>query len=185
MKISLIVAFDENRLIGRDNGLPWHLPADLKHFKTLTMGHHMIMGRKTFESIGKPLPGRTSVIITRQTDYHADGCIVTQNFTEAMMQCAGQEEIFIIGGAQIFECTLPLADTLYITQIHHTFEGDTFFPEIKSSEWKKSAEKGMKVMRRTSGRTLSLPIRRSDFCGCVDATSLIKSNKNIRQLSAY
>lgn len=135
MKISLIVAFDENRLIGRDNGLPWHLPADLKHFKTLTMGHHMIMGRKTFESIGKPLPGRTSVIITRQTDYHADGCIVTQNFTEAMMQCSGQEEIFIIGGAQIFECTLPLADTLYITQIHHTFEGDTFFPEIKSSEW--------------------------------------------------
>ncbi|MBK6639810.1 MAG: dihydrofolate reductase [Bacteroidetes bacterium] len=88
MKISLIVAFDENRLIGRDNGLPWHLPADLKHFKTLTMGHHMIMGRKTYESIGKPLPGRTTVIITRQTDYLAEGCIVTQNFTEAMMQCA-------------------------------------------------------------------------------------------------
>ncbi|MBK7391356.1 MAG: dihydrofolate reductase [Bacteroidetes bacterium] len=135
MKISLIVAFDENRLIGRDNGLPWHLPADLKHFKALTMGHHMIMGRKTYESIGKPLPGRTTVIVTRQTDYLAEGCIVTQNFTEAMMQCAGQSEVFIIGGAQIFECTLPLADTLYVTQIHHAFEGDTFFPEIKLSEW--------------------------------------------------
>ena len=145
MKISLIVAFDENRLIGRDNGLPWHLPADLKHFKSLTMGHYMIMGRKTFESIGKPLPGRTSVIITRQTDYVAEGCIVTQNFTEAMMSCTGQSEIFIIGGAQIFECTLPLADKLYITQIHHGVEGDTFFPEINIAEWELISEEEHKA----------------------------------------
>lgn len=136
MKLSLIVAFDKNRLIGRDNGLPWHLPADLKHFKSLTMGHHMIMGRKTFESIGKPLPGRTTVIITRQKNFMAEGCIVVHHLDDALAYCSKEEEVFIIGGAQIFNCTLPLADHLYITEIDHAFEGDTHFPEILPEEWK-------------------------------------------------
>ncbi len=135
MKISIIVAFDENRLIGRDNGLPWHLPADLKHFKSITMGHHMIMGRKTFDSIGKPLPGRVSVIVTRQKDLKIEGCMVVNTLDEALEKCKGQEEVFIIGGAQIFNCTMPMATDLYITQIHHQFEGDTHFPEISEKEW--------------------------------------------------
>ena len=140
MLLSIIVAFDENRLIGKNNQLPWHLPADLKHFKQITMGHHMIMGRKTFESIGKPLPGRTSVIITRQTDYVQEGCVVVNTLEQAMIACKDQKEIFVIGGAQIFECTLPLADKLYITKIHHTFEGDTWFPEIPEEHWKVESE---------------------------------------------
>ncbi len=135
MKISLIVAFDENRLIGNNNALPWHLPADLKHFKQITMGHHMIMGRKTFDSIGKPLPGRTSIIITRKKDFKIEGCIVVNTLNEALKKCEDQDEVFIIGGAQIFECTLPIATDLFITQIHHSFGGDTFFPEIPDSYW--------------------------------------------------
>lgn len=136
MKISIIVAFDENRLIGRNNELPWHLPADLKHFKTITMGHHIIMGRKTYDSIGKPLPGRVSVIITRQQDLHIENCMVVNNLEAALEKCKGQDEIFIIGGAQIFKYAMPLATDLYITQIHTTFQGDTYFPEIPAHEWK-------------------------------------------------
>jgi dihydrofolate reductase len=136
MHISIIVAFDQNRLIGKNNGLPWHLPADLKHFKNITMGHHMIMGRKTFESIGKPLPGRVTIIVTRQHNYKVEGCISVNTFQHAIDYCQNQEEVFIIGGAQIFECALPLATKLYITKIHHSFEGDTHFPEIDSRIWK-------------------------------------------------
>src|SRR6187401_2586841 len=108
MRISIIVAFDENRLIGKDNALPWHLPADLKFFKSITMGHHMIMGRKTFESIGKPLPGRTSVIITRQQNLEFEGCIVVNSLEEALEKCKSEDEVFIIGGAEIFKYSLPL-----------------------------------------------------------------------------
>lgn len=135
MILSIIVIFDEHRLIGRDNGLPWHLPADLKHFKSITMGHSMIMGRKTFESIGKPLPGRQSVVITRKKGYQPDGTAVVNSLEGAMQLCASEEEVFVIGGAQIFEQALPLASKLYITQIHHVFEGDTFFPEIQQEHW--------------------------------------------------
>lgn len=136
MKLSIIVAFDINRLIGKNNQLPWHLPADLKHFKSITMGGHMIMGRKTFDSIGKPLPGRTSIIITRQKNYTQPGCLVVHSLDEALEICKNQEEVFIIGGAQIFECTMPIADRLYITQIQNKFEGDTYFPEISEDLWK-------------------------------------------------
>ena len=136
MKLSIIVAFDENRLIGKNNSLPWHLPADLKHFKNITMGHHMIMGRRTYESIGKPLPGRVSVIVTRQKNFMADSCVIFHSLNEAIQYCENQNEVFIIGGAQIFECAMPLATRLYITQIHHAFEGDTWFPEINITEWK-------------------------------------------------
>jgi len=135
MKLSIIVAFDENRLIGNNNNLPWHLPADLRHFKKITMGHHMIMGRRTFESIGKPLPGRTSVIVTRQKNYMAQGCIIVNSLDEALLYCNNQDEVFIIGGAQIFECALPLAAKLYVTRILQAFKGDTWFPEISGDEW--------------------------------------------------
>ena len=135
MKISIVVAFDQNRLIGKNNELPWHLPADLKHFKSITMGHHMVMGRKTFDSIGKPLPGRTSVVITRQHGLQIEGCIVVNNLEEALEYCKGQLEIFIVGGAEIFKWALPLCTDLYVTQIHHQFSGDTWFPEIKTDEW--------------------------------------------------
>jgi dihydrofolate reductase len=136
MHLSIIVAFDRNRLIGKNNLLPWHLPADLKHFRTLTMGHHMIMGRRTYESIGKPLPGRVSVVITRQKGLEIPGCIVVNDFDEAIESCGAQEEVFVIGGAEIFNCTMPLATRLYITRIDHAFEGDTWFPEINPSDWK-------------------------------------------------
>ena len=134
--IAIVVAAAENNVIGKDNGLIWHLPADLRHFKQVTMGHPMLMGRKTFESIGKPLPGRTSIIITTQKDYAAKGCIVTHSLQEAVEQAkALDEEICIIGGAEIYRQALPLTDSIYLTRIHHSFEGDVFFPEIKEEEW--------------------------------------------------
>jgi len=136
MILSIIVAFDQNRVIGKDNKLPWHLPADLKHFKSLTMGHHMIMGRKTYESIGRPLQGRTTVIVTRQADFAAPGCLVAGSFDEALSFVKNDNEAFVIGGAQIFDIAMNKCNKIYTTLIHHRFEGDTFFPEINSGKWK-------------------------------------------------
>jgi dihydrofolate reductase len=136
MRISIIVAFDKNRLIGSNNALPWHLPADLQHFKKLTMGHHMIMGRKTFESIGKALPGRTSVIITSNPLWAAPGCISAPDLPMALEACEDAPEVFLIGGARVFSEGLRYADRLFITLIDHSFEGDTWFPEIDAAVWK-------------------------------------------------
>lgn len=133
--ISLIVAIADNRVIGKDNQLIWHSPADLKRFKQLTMGHHMVMGRKTFDSIGKALPGRTSVVITRQQDWKKENVITADSLQTALNLCGNDSEIFIIGGAQIFASALPLADKIYLTHIHHTFDGDVFFPELKEDHW--------------------------------------------------
>ena len=134
--IAIVVAAAKNNVIGKDNGLIWHLPADLRHFKQMTLGHPMLMGRKTFESIGKPLPGRTSIIITTQKDYAAEGCIVTHSLQAAIEQATQlDEEICIIGGAEIYRQALPLTDKIYLTRIHHSFEGDVFFPELKQEEW--------------------------------------------------
>lgn len=133
--ISIIVAMSENRVIGKDNKLIWHLPADLKRFKQLTMGHHVIMGRKTFESIGRVLPGRTFIIVTRQKDFQFPGCLVADSIEKAIELCKNDAESFIIGGAQIYNQALPLADKIYLTQIHQSFEGDVFFPEINKEEW--------------------------------------------------
>ncbi|WP_369899853.1 dihydrofolate reductase [Bacillus manliponensis] len=134
--ISLLVAMDKNRVIGKDNDLPWHLPADLAYFKKVTMGHHIIMGRKTFESIGRPLPGRTNVIITRNTDYKVEGCQVIHSIDDVKkMSEETNEELFVIGGAEIFKEVLSFANRLYITKIEEEFEGDTFFPEVSESEW--------------------------------------------------
>lgn len=154
MILSIIVAFDERRLIGRDNGLPWHLPADLKHFKSITMGHSMIMGRKTFESIGKPLPGRRSVVVTRKKGYLPEGVTVVHSLEEALQLCSGEDEVFVIGGAQIFEQAMPLASKLYITQIHHIFEGDTFFPEIAREHWNLISTENHESDEKTHGLIL-------------------------------
>ncbi|MGJ7921821.1 dihydrofolate reductase [Neobacillus sp. LXY-4] len=134
--ISLIWAMDENRVIGQNNQLPWHLPGDLKFFKQTTMGKPIAMGRKTFDSIGRLLPGRENIIITRNLDYSYQGCTVLHSVQE-LTQYAKQldQEVFIIGGAEIFKQSLPFADRLYITKIYHSFEGDTYFPEINLDEW--------------------------------------------------
>ncbi len=136
--ISLLVAMDNNRLIGKDNDLPWHLPADLAYFKRVTMGHSIVMGRKTFDSIGRPLPGRENIIITRNTDYKADWCKVIHSIEEVLEMNQEDKELFIIGGAEIFKEVLPHADRLYITEIDAVFEGDTFFPAFPLSEWQKT-----------------------------------------------
>lgn len=126
--ISLIVAHDKNYVIGYENGMPWHLPGDLKYFKDMTMGKPIIMGRKTFESIGRPLPGRRNIVITRNDKYHAQGIETVSSLDSALALVKDVPEIMVIGGAQIFEQAMPLADKLYITLINHEFKGDTYFP---------------------------------------------------------
>jgi len=148
--ISLIVAHDKNRVIGYKNQMPWHLPGDLKYFKETTMGKPLIMGRKTFESIGRPLPGRRNIVITRNKDYHHEGIEVASSFEEALKLAGDAEEIMVIGGGQIFKMALPMADRLYITHIDHAFEGDTYFPEYEE-EWK--AVSASEVYKATEGFT--------------------------------
>lgn len=134
--ISLMVAHDPNRVIGLNNDLPWHIPEDLAYFKETTMGKAMVMGRKTYESIGRPLPGRESIVITRNKDFTAEGVVVVHDIEEAIKQAKEYaEEVMIIGGAEIFRMTLDIADRLYITLIKNEYEGDTFFPSY-GPEWK-------------------------------------------------
>lgn len=127
--LSLIVAHTLNQVIGKNNDMPWHLPEDLKHFKTITMGAPIIMGRKTFESIGKPLPGRRNIVITQDRNWHHEGVDVVHSLDD-LVHGSSFKEGFIIGGAKIYQQTLPLVDKLYITLIHETIEGDTFFPKV-------------------------------------------------------
>ena len=136
--IALIVAMARNRTIGVNNTLPWRCPEDLKRFKALTMGHHMIMGRKTFDSIGRPLPGRTTVVLTRDQDLAVDGCVMARSLPEALAACAGDSEIFIVGGAEIYAQSLELADTLYLTEIQQDVEGDAHFPDFDRSAWRET-----------------------------------------------
>ena len=142
MRLSIIAAMSANRVIGNNNNLPWRLPADLKRFKSLTMGHHLIMGRKTFESIGKPLPGRTTVVITHQTGFAPEGVLVAHSIDQALDVVTGDDEVFVAGGAQIYQQMLPRADRLYLTSIHEEFEGDTNFPEFEESDWQLISEEG-------------------------------------------
>lgn len=144
--ISFLVAMDENRVIGIDNQLPWHLPEDLKYFKKVTMGHPIAMGRKTHESIGRILPGRENIVITRQHNYQSEGCTVFYSIKDFISYCQKQnDEIFVIGGAEIFKETFAFADRLYITFIHQDFDGDTYFPEFDFSQWNLlSSNKGPK-----------------------------------------
>jgi len=137
MKISIIVAQTENRVIGKDNDIPWYLPADLKYFKKVTTGHHIIMGRKCYESIGRPLPNRANVILTRRMDFHAEGCIVTHSLEEALDIARRNEETeaFIIGGGEIYNLAMPLVDQIYLTQVHTELEGDIYFPALDTNIW--------------------------------------------------
>jgi dihydrofolate reductase len=133
--LSTIVAASENNVIGKDNQLLWHLPDDLKHFKRTT-GHHVITGRKTFESQGKPLPHRTNIIVTRNPDYRAEGCLVVNSLDRALELAQADDEPFIIGGEQIYRMALQLVERIYLTRVHAEFDGDTFFPELEMDQWK-------------------------------------------------
>ena len=139
--IVLIAAVAENDTIGKNNELVWHLPDDFKRFKSLTSGHHIIMGRRTFESFVKPLPNRTHIIITRQKGYRADGCVVVDSVDKALQCCPIDDDTFVIGGGEIYSAMLPFADRLEITRVHHNFEGDARFPEIDPDEWKTTVRK--------------------------------------------
>ena len=133
--LSLIVAISDNQVIGREGQLPWHLSADLKRFKRLTMGHHIVMGRKTYDSIGRQLPGRTSIVLTRQPDWAVEGVVTATDFASALTQAGDDEEVFVIGGNQIYQLALPLVDRLYVTRVHATVQGDTYFPDITTDQW--------------------------------------------------
>ena len=136
MKISLIVAMASNRVIGLNNKMPWHLSADLKKFKKITMGSPVLMGRKTYESIGKPLPGRTNIVISRNLEYRQDGCLVVNDLNTALKKgCENAGEIFVIGGSDLYAAILPIANAIYLTIINREFEGDTFFPDIDLNDW--------------------------------------------------
>jgi dihydrofolate reductase len=137
--IVMIAAVAENNALGKNNELVWHLPNDFKRFKLLTSGHHIIMGRKTFESFPKPLPNRIHIIISRQKNYHPEGCIVVDSIEKAIAICPKSETSYIIGGAEIYNLGLPISDCLEITLVHHSFEADAFFPKINLEDWKMTA----------------------------------------------
>lgn len=138
--ISIIVAMDRNRLIGSGGSLPWHLPADLRYFKQTTMGKPVIMGRKTHQSIGKPLPGRLNIVVTRDREYPAPGCTVASSIDEAIDAAPDTEEIMIIGGAELYRQALPRAGRIYLTRIDAEFEGDIWFPQFDWNEWRVGEE---------------------------------------------
>jgi len=137
MILSIIVAMEKNSGIGFENQIPWHLPADLARFKKLTMGHHLVVGRKTYESIGSILPGRQMIVLSRNPDFEASGCLRAVSLNEAisLAEEAGEDELFIIGGAEIYQEALPLTDHLYLTVVQAKTEADTFFPELEESDW--------------------------------------------------
>ena len=136
MKISLIVAMANNRVIGLNNKMPWHLSADLKKFKKITMGSPILMGRKTYESIGRPLPGRTNMIVSRNPQYRQDGCQVFNDLKTALKKgCENADEIFVIGGSDLYQAILPIADAIYLTIINREFQGDAFFPDLDLNDW--------------------------------------------------
>jgi dihydrofolate reductase len=133
--VSLIVAVANNNVIGLNNTLPWHLPEDLKHFRALTTGHHIIMGRKTYESLNRLLPDRTTVIVTRNPDYRVEGAVIAHSLEDAIAQCQQDDEAFIIGGAELYKEALLVADKLYMTQIELEAAGDAYFPVFDKAEW--------------------------------------------------
>jgi dihydrofolate reductase len=138
--VIMIAAVSENNALGKNNDLLWHLPNDFKRFKEITSGHHIIMGRKTFESFPKPLPNRTHVIISRQNDFEHEGCIVVQNIEKALSVCPINENLYIIGGGEIYQQSISFADQLDITRVHHSFDADVYFPEIDPEIWELTSE---------------------------------------------
>ena len=141
-RLSLIVAMARNRVIGRGGRLPWRLPADQQRFKALTMGHHIVMGRKTWESIGRPLPGRESVVVTRNKAYQAAGATVVGSLAEALALARGDPETFVIGGEELYREALPLAERIYLTELEDDYPGDAFFPPLADGEWRAVQREG-------------------------------------------
>jgi dihydrofolate reductase len=145
MKVALIAAFSQNLVVGINNSLPWHLPEDLKYFKRTTSGKAIIMGRKTYESIGRPLPNRTNIVISRNTDFSAEGVVIVTSIEEAIKHAEsvntinGVDEVMIIGGAAIYQASLPMADRLYLTHVHANVDGDAYFPQVDFDQWKEVA----------------------------------------------
>ncbi|WP_433834931.1 dihydrofolate reductase [Flavobacterium anhuiense] len=133
--IIMIAAASENNALGKNNELVWHLPNDFKRFKSLTTGHHIIMGRKTFESFPKPLPDRIHIVISRQENYKPEGCIVVDSIEKAIALCPENDDSYVIGGGEIYNLALPFTDIIELTKVHHSFEADAFFPKINKSEW--------------------------------------------------
>jgi dihydrofolate reductase len=154
MRRALVVAVARNGVIGRDNALPWRLPADLAHFKKVTMGHPIVMGRRTYESIGKPLPGRKNIVITHNREYQAPGCIVVGSLDEAWDAAAGADEVCVIGGTTLFAETLPVADVIHLTEVEADVAGDTYFPRLDRGEWHER-----EVSRHDSDARHAYPIR--------------------------
>lgn len=136
MTLALIVAMSENRVIGREGRLPWRLSADLRRFKRLTLGHHLIMGRKTFESIGRVLPGRTSIVISRRAGYAIPEAAVASSLEAALQWAQGDPEVFVIGGGELYRLALPHAERIYLTLVHAQVEGDTLFPKLRPDDWR-------------------------------------------------
>ena len=143
--ITIIAAIAKNNALGKDNKLIWHLPADLKRFKKITSGHHIIMGRKTFESLGKPLPNRTTIIISRNKNYSVENCIVVNSLNDALLKAKADINPFILGGAEIYNQAIKIADILDLTIVHHNFEADVFFPEIDKKIWKETSRQDFKA----------------------------------------
>ncbi len=143
MIVSAIVAISKNRVIGKDNDIPWYLPADLKYFKRTTLNHHIIMGRKTFQSIGRPLPKRTNIVLTRNPYFVASNCLVAQSVEQALEMAYdnGETEAFIIGGGQIYELAMPFLDRVYLTEVDLEVEGTVFFPVLDTAFWKETTSK--------------------------------------------
>ncbi|WP_295769075.1 dihydrofolate reductase [uncultured Mucilaginibacter sp.] len=144
MNINIVVAIATNNAIGKDNELLWHLPNDLKHFRQLTTGHSIIMGRKTYDSVGKPLPKRRNIIVTRQ-EINIEGCEVVHSIDEALALCKNEPEVDIIGGAEIYTQTLPLVNRIYLTIVHQDFNADAYFPQLNKNEWKETARENFEA----------------------------------------
>ncbi|MSR13868.1 MAG: dihydrofolate reductase [Gammaproteobacteria bacterium] len=139
MAINIIVAMAEHRVIGRGGTLPWHLPADLGRFKQITMGHRIVMGRLTYESIGRPLPGRTSIVVTTRANYQAPGCVVSDSFDAALNAASDKTEIMVIGGHALYQVALPVAQRIYLTEIDAEIDGDVYFPEFDRTVWRETS----------------------------------------------
>ena len=154
MRKSLVVAMARNRVIGRDNALPWRLPAELAHFKRVTMGHPIIMGRRTYESIGRPLPGRMNIVVSRNRGFVAPGCTVVDSLEKAYEAAGDAEEVSIIGGTSLFEAALPTADCIHLTEVEAEISGDTWFPDFDRSQWREK-----EIVRHPADERHAYPFR--------------------------